>query len=804
MAEQFTLGEATIQIRLERLDTALAGAQRDVQQALSGGAFLRGMSSFSQATGEAGEETGGLLDNVSQLATTASFGFGSASKAAGLFSSQLSRLKPLLSGAIHPLVVGLTILGSGIAISAREAAKLDHSLETLRVGFNLTDVEVENLKSTLLAVNPLLGETTQFAKALTLAVGKGFVPTDGGAETVKFLEDTARFGRAIGQDPVRAMETLTEVLGAYGLQAGDAERVTRGLFQVGLRVGLENLPGIISGLERLAPAAREAGLKIEDVGAAMVEVAQSGLGAFRGTFALRQVIGSLTSQSEEFKKRFGIDLKKTIGEEGLVAAFRLLETAIKDDATAQKALGIGFTEFNTIMTILKNNAEGYKKSLQDLKNPTADLASLTPTLGESFGALTRSVKILLASVGAPLAAAMKTAAASVASLALSLTKFFARQPTKLEDSFSDATKAAIKFREQLEAVDAQNKEAAAAQTKDQERIIDIKGQEQKAALDTAQKISGANIQAAALAVLQAKLAFQKTGFLLSNTELVIKHLFTRLPKEAQDAFIEVVKTTEAFASARIALEQQVFNLRMTLGQRTVRDELATIETKLRAATKATEQTIADEQRRAQIIQSLRQKEESVGERIARKAADRLKKQGREFITESDLVLEAGEVVREETSSFFRPEDIGERIELKRLVKDVDEVTRVFGGTAGSTVRAFFETFNFGAPQIRAVREELLRIPEIKLPQLEPIPFVEKALGTPVQVETAVTNIETAFTRIVAGYNRAAGTIQGPMGPVALGAAGVVAIEELIARGTELALRRLQGLPTFQSGLEIGV
>lgn len=702
MAGEFPLGDAVIRIKLEPVDI-IAATNEARQQAEAAGS---GISQSFQGIGAASKEASGAVqDSLNAINTAATV--------AGVRLTFLQRAFQVLATVANPATIAVGLVGASFIKATSDADKFDKAFERLQLGFKLGENEVSLLKAQILSLGPVLGDSSRLVEAYTVAVGKGFVPPDGGKAGIQFLKDIALFGRAVGQDPVRAMESVTDTLKAYSLEADQASKITRNLFQIGLLVGAENLPAVQTGLERIAPTARQVGIGFDEAAAALIQLSRSGQTGIRATFALRTALDTLATKSDEFRKKFGIDLRAAIGKDGLVGAFELLETAIKNDETAQKELGISFREFTTILSVLRSRGEDYKKTVEDLKNPTVDLASTTKkesrTIGESFGLIGKSLSNISTAAGETFVKPTRAAVGALADLAIAASQVAAPviEPRAASESAvlaDNALKIRDRIKEQVNFFRDGVKELT-NQERAQRKIIALASERRRLELDIILGIKGATVAQAEANLRRARESFD----IAAKEQVTAERTAEQIKQTRIEAAKSVAEAERAVRDAQLAEAQEVFNLRKALGQVTVADEIRFNEQIIRSVETTNAQKIASEQRVAQIRQSLADQQLSLGERLTRQAVEELKKEGRAFIDETSVQLKQFEILsRRRVGGLVTPEEFLRGIDVAKLAQEARKLDEAFGvGGATGAVRAFFESLEFGPQKLAAVSAKSL-------------------------------------------------------------------------------------------------
>lgn len=209
---------------------------------------------------------------------------------AGTTESRTDRLALSTQGLIAKYGSLATILataGAAFAFSIARARELETATANLAANTGLAGDGL--LHVTQRAVE-LSDATTQSATAILYAAEQleGLVPTlNGNADAIADVTTQAvLLAEATGLELPRAVESLGQVLAQFGGDADDAARYANVLVAAAQN-GAAEVPDLTAAFERVGPAARRAGLSLEESAAAVEILANKGI---RG----REAVGGLT------------------------------------------------------------------------------------------------------------------------------------------------------------------------------------------------------------------------------------------------------------------------------------------------------------------------------------------------------------------------------------------------------------------------------------------------------------------------------------------------------------------------------
>ena len=236
----------------------------------------------------------------------------------------------LALGTVMTQSVTLPIIGATTAVT-KMAADFSQSMSKITGLVGISAEEVRGMESSVL---DLAGETAKAPQELADAL---FVVTSAGlrgADAMEALELAAKAGAAglgVTNDIARA---VAGAMNGYGAETLDAARATDVLVATA-RAGNFETSQFAGALGRVLPFASQAGVSIEDLGGAVALLTRTNGNATQSINLLRALFGKFvipTEQTRTVLSEVGIemaDIRDTIRSEGLVAALRELDRAVR-------------------------------------------------------------------------------------------------------------------------------------------------------------------------------------------------------------------------------------------------------------------------------------------------------------------------------------------------------------------------------------------------------------------------------------------------------------------------------------------
>jgi TP901 family phage tail tape measure protein len=268
--------------------------------------------------------------------------------------------------------VTVPILGAATA-ATKMAADFSESMSRITGLVGIAADEVKAMESAVLALS---GETAKSPKELAEAL---FVVTSAGlrgAEAMDALEAAAKAGAAgLGatNDIARA---VSGAMNAYGAETLSAARATD-IIVATARAGNFATDQFAGALGRVLPFAQQAQASLEDVGGAVALLTRTNGNAAESITQIQALFRAFVVPSEEAKKildEVGLsaaDLRKEMGERGLVSALRLLDGRLDGN---RERLGR-----------LLSSTEAASAAFQILNADSATIADTFGVVGDSVG-----------------------------------------------------------------------------------------------------------------------------------------------------------------------------------------------------------------------------------------------------------------------------------------------------------------------------------------------------------------------------------------------------------------------------------
>jgi len=251
----------------------------------------------------------------------------------------------------------------------------DFELEMSRIQglVGATGDEVAAMSEDVLA---LAGETAQAPKELAQAmfsIQSAGIKGAAATSTLEIAAKAAAGGLGKTQDVALAAASAMNAYGQENLSAIEATDILTAT----VREGNLSAAELSKSIGQIIPAAAAASVGLDEVGAAVALVTRQGSSASEAVTAVNQAIMSLNAPARVASSRLkeagmsAEDLRRTLAEDGLVAALRMVEVAADGDASAMRSM--------------LGSQEALKAALVLLNGDATETARVFESVGDAAG-----------------------------------------------------------------------------------------------------------------------------------------------------------------------------------------------------------------------------------------------------------------------------------------------------------------------------------------------------------------------------------------------------------------------------------
>ena len=223
-------------------------------------------------------------------------------------TTQVGKTSKAISGMWKQIFVGVGItnmvsgairgLKNQIADTVRVGRSFEKEWANVTTMLSVSRKESDKLKMDLRRLSPTLGDITDLAKGMYQVLSASIEP----AKAIKLLETAARSAKAGVTDTATAVDAITTVINAYGLEAEAATEISDLMFGA-VKRGKLTYEELARSIGTVIPIAATVGISFREIAAATATLTRQGIQASKATMQLRQVIMSVLSASEEMRTK---------------------------------------------------------------------------------------------------------------------------------------------------------------------------------------------------------------------------------------------------------------------------------------------------------------------------------------------------------------------------------------------------------------------------------------------------------------------------------------------------------------------
>jgi len=227
--------------------------------------------------------------------------------------------------------------------------------------------ETDKLRAELQKLPPVLGDSTELAKGMYQVLSASVEP----AKAIDVLTASAKAAKAGLTETNTAVDAITTVLNAYGMEAEEATNISDIMFMT-VKRGKLTFGELAHSLGTVAPVAGTIGIKFDEVAAAIASLTRQGIPAATATMQLRQVMMAVLKPSEQAKKKaeeLGIEWSAAaLKAKGLGGFLAEVKEKTGGNSEALSKLVPNVRALTGVMALAGRAADGFEKDLGLMSN----------------------------------------------------------------------------------------------------------------------------------------------------------------------------------------------------------------------------------------------------------------------------------------------------------------------------------------------------------------------------------------------------------------------------------------------------
>tara|TARA_R110001592_G_scaffold131695_4_gene345790 strand:+ start:24 stop:2678 length:2655 start_codon:yes stop_codon:yes gene_type:complete len=228
---------------------------------------------------------------------------------------------------------------------------------------DVSDAQFKTLNASVVQMSKDVGESADsLASGLYQVVSAG---VDAG-DSIEFLGIASRGAVAGVTDTKTAVDGISTIINAYGLESSEAERVSDLLFTT-IKRGKTTFAELSQNLGQVVPVASTMGVKFEEVASSLATLTKSGLNTAMASTSLSGAITEMANPTSKasklFKELTGETAKTSLDTEGLIGTIERLGQASEENLISSFG-----REGARAILILTGNIQVAKNDLDAMSN----------------------------------------------------------------------------------------------------------------------------------------------------------------------------------------------------------------------------------------------------------------------------------------------------------------------------------------------------------------------------------------------------------------------------------------------------
>ncbi|WP_277407367.1 phage tail tape measure protein [Lacrimispora xylanisolvens] len=347
----------------EKLD-ALKTAQQQVQQQFERGEITKDQYDALQREIIETEQNLKDLEKQAKETNTSLSGFTQAAEKIGKFGdAATSTGKKML-----PVTAAITAAGGA---SAKMAMDFEDAMAKVNTIADTTEVPLSELEKAILDLSNQTGiSSTEIAGNVYDAISAGQKTGD----AVNFVSNSTKLARAGFADAGSALDVLTTIMNAYGLEASEVNRVSDVLIQT-QNLGKTTVGELSSSMGKIIPTAKANGVALEQVTAGYAIMTSNGVATAESTTYMNSMLNELgksgTKVSDTLKEKTGKSFLELMQEgASLSDVLQIISDSAKEQGLAFGDLWGSAEAGKAGLILLGDSAAAFNGTLEQMQNST--------------------------------------------------------------------------------------------------------------------------------------------------------------------------------------------------------------------------------------------------------------------------------------------------------------------------------------------------------------------------------------------------------------------------------------------------
>lgn len=257
------------------------------------------------------------------------------------------------------------------AASANMAMEFEDAMAKVSTIADTTEVPMSELKDSIIELSNQTGiSSSEIAGNVYDAISAGQKTGD----AVNFVSNSTKLARAGFADAASALDVLTTIMNAYGLEASYVTRVSDVLIQT-QNLGKTTVGDLSSSMGKIIPTAKAYGVGLEQVAAGYALMTSNGVATAESTTYMNSMLNELgksgTKVSDTLKEKTGKSFLELMQDgASLSDVLQIISDSAKEQGLAFGDLWSGADAGKAGLILLGDSAAAFNGTLEKMQNST--------------------------------------------------------------------------------------------------------------------------------------------------------------------------------------------------------------------------------------------------------------------------------------------------------------------------------------------------------------------------------------------------------------------------------------------------
>src|SRR6185369_4939010 len=202
---------------------------------------------------------------------------------------KIAKTSVVIAGAVK----AFSILSDAVVDAIQNADTYQKNISNIATITDRASVNIGDLSSAILALNPALGDASELSDAFYQAFSSGATSVQ---EATDIVTTAAKFGKGVLTDTKTSVDVLTTAVNAYGKENMTASKAAD-LFFVAIKDGKIEGDQLASSIGRSIPVFANAGISLDQLSAGVATLTQVGVSAPESMTQLNAVVNAFIKPS---------------------------------------------------------------------------------------------------------------------------------------------------------------------------------------------------------------------------------------------------------------------------------------------------------------------------------------------------------------------------------------------------------------------------------------------------------------------------------------------------------------------------